>query len=195
MTQRVRAFFGLRFRAARKIRQVLDELDSMDRPVKPVDPSGLHVTLKFLGEIPLTDLPELQRAFHAAVQGLASFDVELCGIGAFPKLERPAVVWMGLREPGTASAPSVKHLANRLEQQLNPLGFPSEKRAFQPHLTLARIRGRAPQRLMQLMDDLQTTRFGCQTVTEVHLMAAHSTGRRNAYLNLDSISLQGECSS
>ncbi|MEO1995793.1 MAG: RNA 2',3'-cyclic phosphodiesterase [Planctomycetaceae bacterium] len=148
MTGSVRAFFALRFRAARRIRQVLDELESMGRPVKPVAASGLHVTLKFLGETQTRDLPMLQRALRSAVCGQSAFDVALRGVGAFPKVERPAVVWLGLSEDGSNSAPSVESLANQFEHSLTALGVPAETRAFHPHLTLARIRGRPSRSLL-----------------------------------------------
>jgi len=189
MTESVRAFFGLRIRAARKVRQVLDELDAMGRPVKPVDPSGLHVTLKFLGDTEAQQLTHLQQALRAAVSRQQPFDVVLQGLGAFPRVARPAVVWMGVSEAGDPATSRVTDLARELDRLLRELGFPAETRSFHPHLTLARIRGRPPERLLQLLADLQTAEFGCQPIAQVHLMASRSTGRRTSYVDLDTVHL------
>ena len=192
MTESLRVFFGLRIRAAPPIRRVLDELHTMGRNVKPVDPSGLHVTLKFLGEIETQKLAVLRQAFRTAVRRRYPLDVELHGLGAFPRAARPAVIWIGVSETGDPAAGRVTGGARELDRVLAEQGFPPETREFHPHLTLARVRGRPPERLLQMLADLQTAEFGCQPITQLHLMASRSTGRRMSYVDLDTLQLDRE---
>lgn len=97
---------------------------------------NLHLTLRFLGQISPPQLARVQRAVRAAATGVAPFRIRLAGIGAFPSLRRPQVIWVGITE----GADRLKALAGRLDDELARERFPKEPRPFRPHLTLARIR-------------------------------------------------------
>jgi 2'-5' RNA ligase len=102
-------------------------------PIKWVRAEGIHVTLKFLGEVPDAREPELRAALGRAAAGGRALPLVVGGFGAFPDLERPRVIWAGL-EPD----PGLELLQHRVEQEFMPLGFPAEGRPFRPHLTLGR---------------------------------------------------------
>ncbi|UCF20594.1 MAG: RNA 2',3'-cyclic phosphodiesterase [Gemmatimonadota bacterium] len=104
-------------------------------PVRWVPPENVHLTLKFLGEVPEGGRAELVAAVDRAVAGVAAFRLRVQGVGAFPTLRRPNVVWVGIE----SSAP-LKGLQSRLEDELWALGFPKETRAFHPHFTVGRSR-------------------------------------------------------
>lgn len=99
-------------------------------------PGGLHLTLKFLGPTPESDVLRVHAGLERAAKDLPPFDVVLRGLEAFPDARRPRVVYLSMTE----GAMPLKRLAAALEAQLAPLGFPGEKRAFTPHLTLARVK-------------------------------------------------------
>jgi 2'-5' RNA ligase len=98
---------------------------------------GLHLTLRFLGATPDERLPELSAALAAAARGVAPFQVELSGGGAFPTPDRPRVLWIGIG----AGANELGALAERLNDELRGLGWAPDDRPFQAHLTLARTDG------------------------------------------------------
>jgi len=104
-------------------------------PVRWVPEGSLHVTLRFLGEVADARAPEIGSALGAAVRGARTFAVGLGGVGAFPSLGRPRVVWLGVERH-----PALELLANDVERALAPLGFEPELRPFAPHLTLGRAR-------------------------------------------------------
>ncbi len=104
-------------------------------PVRWVQPASLHVTLKFLGEVSEEQAPALAAALDGAVGAARPFEVGLGGVGAFPSLARPRVIWLGV-EPH----PALELLANDVELALQPFGFEAELRPFQPHITLGRAR-------------------------------------------------------
>jgi len=107
-------------------------------PVKWVRPENIHLSLKFLGDVEETREPELRTALQrAAGTGTRSeprpLTLQLTGFGAFPDYHRPHVLWAGVTpEPG------LELLQHGVEQAFAPLGFPTEPRAFRPHVTLAR---------------------------------------------------------
>jgi 2'-5' RNA ligase len=102
-------------------------------PVKWVPPDGIHLTLKFLGEVTDGRLAELDGALSDAVAGARAIALVVRGAGAFPDARRPRVFWAGV-EPD----PAIELLQDRVERVFAPLGFPTEARAFRPHLTLGR---------------------------------------------------------
>jgi len=102
-------------------------------PVKWVRPEGIHITLKFLGEVADERQGELVGALGKAVQGARAVTLVVQGAGAFPDPRRPRVFWAGV-----APDPAIELLADRVERVFAPLGFPSEARAFRPHLTVGR---------------------------------------------------------
>ena len=107
--------------------------------VRWVRPSGIHLTLKFLGDVDPGRPDELVAAIRSAAVGRGPFSVDVGGVGCFPGPHRPRVVWMGIEEPSGVLA----RIQSDLEAALGPLGFPPEDRKFSPHLTLGRVRREA----------------------------------------------------
>jgi 2'-5' RNA ligase len=108
----------------------------VDRPrVKWVSPEGIHLTLKFLGDIDTGMIEPITQAMHQAAQEISPFNLDVQQLGAFPNFERVQVVWVGLG----GEADKLKQLCSLLETNLSRLGFAAEQRPFTPHLTLARL--------------------------------------------------------
>lgn len=120
-------------------------------------PEGIHLTLKFLGEISDTQAKLVTEAL-AAFGGFENFSVEVRGFGFFPDARRPRVFWAGLEAP-----PALASLASRVEDAMEGSGFDREQRAFNPHLTLARFKTPRPQPelagLVEQRKDLSLGRF------------------------------------
>ena len=100
-----------------------------------VRPEGIHLTLKFLGETPPDKVPAIEEALAAACQGVPAFAFTVGRLGTFGDRRGPRVIWVDVGGEREAMA----RLQERVEQRLEGLGFPREKRAFSPHLTLARV--------------------------------------------------------
>jgi len=138
--------------------------------VKWVDPEGIHLTLKFLGNIPAQKVDEVIRALVKASEEILPFQLETSDLGAFPNLNRPNVFWLGIG--GDVAKLSI--LQKRVDDVLEPKGFPKEKRAFTPHLTLARIRETAsPQNRRDFGELIARAKFEVRymiKVTSISLM-------------------------
>ena len=134
---------GVRSRA----RQLIEKLSATGANVKWVEPENLHLTLAFLGEVDVLEIPELCETVRQSVGDYEPFDIEVRGVGAFPDLRRPRTVWIGVEN----GAEEMIALHGSLEKGLTKLGYRAEKRRFRPHLTLGRVRN-APQG--QGVDDL-----------------------------------------
>jgi 2'-5' RNA ligase len=104
--------------------------------VRWVEPSKLHLTLKFLGEVAGERVPKLAAAAAARLAGRGGFEVALGGFGAFPNTRSAQVIWVGVRQ----GASELARLARRLDAAAAKIGVARERRPYQPHLTLGRLR-------------------------------------------------------
>ena len=147
-------------------------------PVKWVRPEGIHLTMKFLGDVDDARQPELQAALSRAAGrrgeeggggGPRALTLTLSGFGVFPDYRRPRVVWVGVEAEA-----AVELLQHRVEQAFAPLGFPTEARAFRPHITLGRAaRDARPAAFAGLETQLAGLSFDEAVVIEtVDLMAS-----------------------
>ena len=121
------------------VRESLSELQSKLRKsgadVRWTRPEGIHLTLKFLGPVEPELVDPLAEAMIRAAQGAKAMSVEAAGIGGFPNLRRPRVIWAGLM----GEVDPILDLQLALEREIGPMGFPPENRPFSPHLTLGRV--------------------------------------------------------
>jgi 2'-5' RNA ligase len=101
-----------------------------------VNPDGIHLTLMFLGDVSPERVAAIQAGLGQAVHGIQPFDLAIEKLGCFPDASRPRVVWVGI----TGDIEPLRRLQAGVERQIAPLGFETEKRAFSPHLTLARVK-------------------------------------------------------
>ncbi len=104
--------------------------------VKWVTPEGIHLTLKFLGNISPQKVAEITRVMEQASQGVSPFQLQITDVGAFPNMRQPRVLWLGIR----GDIDKLVAWQQRIDNGLVPLGFAKETRPFTPHLTLARLR-------------------------------------------------------
>jgi 2'-5' RNA ligase len=104
--------------------------------VKCVAPQGIHLTLKFLGNISAQKVTEITKVMEQASQGVIPFQLQITEVGAFPNVRRPRVLWVGIK----GDVDKLVGWQQRLDNGLVPLGFAKEARPFTPHLTLARLR-------------------------------------------------------
>jgi len=131
-----------------------------------VDPAGLHVTLKFLGEVAEDRLSAVTDAVGAAVAPHAAIALAVAGLGGFPSLGRPRVLWAGM----PAGVAELARLAAGVDTSLAPLGFPAESRPFRGHVTIARVR--SPRGIGKITAAIRTDAdadFGRWTATGVVL--------------------------
>jgi 2'-5' RNA ligase len=99
-------------------------------------PEGIHLTLKFLGEVPEGSVSDVTAALVQAANGRGRFHLKVAGTGVFPNEKSPRVVWIGI----SGELDKLRGLQIRVEEQMVRLGFQPEDRRFTPHLTLGRIK-------------------------------------------------------
>jgi len=115
-----------------------------------VKPENIHLTLKFLGDVSPQQISLVKEELLQALEPVFPFQASLGPTGVFPNINRPRTLWVGLEDPEGR----LSDLHQRVEETLQNLGFPGEKRPFSPHLTLARIK--SPKNKGLLRDSLES---------------------------------------
>lgn len=129
-------------------------------------PEGIHLTLKFIGYIEETQIDPISDAVCQVITDQKPLVLKVEGIGVFPNLKRPRVIWVGL----TGDIGRLMLIQKRIEESLSLLGFPVENRPFSPHLTVGRVP--SPKKLADLTDrirELEGITFDSFTVNELVL--------------------------
>jgi 2'-5' RNA ligase len=149
-------------------REILDQLGDLEAQLKRqmppgsirwVKPDSIHLTLKFLGQVPSDQLGLITSSLKTAVAAHPAFTLEASGAGCFPNAHRPRVVWAGVHEIGGGH--QLAHLQRAVEHAISPLGYPAEPRDFSPHLTLGRLARDVKQHeLKQVGDVVAAARVG-----------------------------------
>ena len=112
---------------------------SPERAVSWVKPANIHVTLFFLGDILPTRQKPIEKALSVVARNVRPFMFDVQNLGAFPNVDRPRVIWVGVDEPTGQLA----LLHSAVNEAMESVGFQPENRRFSPHLTVGRIRRRA----------------------------------------------------
>lgn len=189
MAEKVRVFIAVSMPddVKRQLAEIEKKLSLSGADVKWVAESNFHITLKFLGDVDSSRLEEISSAVESAVLDIEPFEVALSGVGAFPNIRRPSVIWVGI----SAGGDELKKLAEKIEAALEPMGFAREARPFSAHITVGRTR--TPRNIGQLresIDCLKDIQAGAFRVDEAAVMKSELRPSGSMYTKLASCGLQ-----
>ena len=165
----MRVFVAVNFPVA-VVRRIADELALLRAEVAKtgwrvawVPAPNLHLTLKFLGEIPEVQVDPMRSQLGPLLAARAPFELTARGLGAFPDLESPRVIWVGVEESAAIAA-----LQQEVEGALGELGFAREGRPFHPHVTLGRVKHPGERgELAPILERRREVRFGGGRIDEL----------------------------
>jgi len=168
----VRLFLAIRIEESivRALGEGIDRLRETRAAVRWVRPEGIHLTVRFLGETGSDRIGPLAEEMSKVCAKLQSFPISIAGMGSYPSLKRPRVIWAGVEEPSGI----LERLWASTENTVTRLGWEEEKRGFSPHITLGRVKG--PINLARLTEVLQAMdgkSWGRQEVPELVLFSSH----------------------
>lgn len=165
----IRSFLAIELPEAirRKIEEVQKDLKLSHADMRWVSPEKIHLTLKFFGSIDESRIDPIVKSIGGPTQTSSPFSLAVRGMGAFPHLKNPRVIWMGLVDEKEI-LPSFQR---ELEKELRKIGFESEDRPFHPHLTLGRMKSnQGRDELIGRMEKYREEQFGDFQVEKVVLL-------------------------
>ena len=191
----IRAFIAVQISpAARKaLAGVIERLGTtVPRGVRWVNPRGVHLTLKFLGDITPALTQQVLEAVRGSGQGTRSFRIHLSGLGMFPNQRQPRVLWAGV----AGGLDALSGLQGAVETAMAELEFPREGRPFSPHLTIGRVRHEVSpgqrRAIAEAISSVVLEPTEPWLVESVDLMQSALTPQGAVYTSLGSVALQRE---
>ncbi len=188
----LRAFIAIEIPAEiqQKIhREVTTFRKGIDALVRWVPPQNMHLTLKFLGDISPNSLDFLRQMLRTEAENVPSFEIHLAGLGAFPNLKRPRVLYIGIQAPAALDT-----LQRGIESASRRLGYEAEERPFSAHLTLGRVKQNVSaveqQQIRRAVESTQVDLLGTTRVDSVHLYKSELNPGGSVYTRLYSAPLK-----
>ncbi len=153
--------------------------------LKPVAPANYHITVKFLGECEGNVATAIESTFLEITAPSGEIEFTLAGIGAFPDVKKPNVIWAGLR----TDAAKMAIIHKNVEKFTANFRFREEKREFTPHLTIARMKNgrKVAGDLLKFMEKNRDTEFGASSFKRLTLYSSRLTPQGPVYTELKSI--------
>ncbi len=171
------------------IRDLQAEMEEL--PIRWVPPENVHLTLKFLGDVSVSNVDRLQEILISVAGSHSCFEMSVGGLGVFPGHRRPRVIWLGVEAP-----PVLLNVQRSVSHDTDRLGYQSDERDFSPHLTIGRVARGANYRELRAISKLlksETVGFlGATRVEEVHLYKSDLKPSGAAYTKLFSARLLDE---
>ncbi len=153
--------------------------------VRWLKPDQLHLTLKFFGNVGSDQLPELSNALRCACQGVTAFRLAIGGLGCFPSLQRPSVIWLGV----SGDVDILDTLQKEIDLATKAFGDHSEFREFSPHLTIGRVKaaGREARQVGLAIGNAPAGEIGSWDVPEVELIQSTLSPEGSTYRPLANV--------
>ncbi len=186
----IRSFLAIELPRAilKRIEEVQEDLKQSHSDVRWVNPEKIHLTLKFFGNIEEGKVEPIVKSIEELIHATSPFHLMVIGVGAFPHLKNPRVIWMGLRDGEEV----LTSFQKQLETQLGNIGIQPEDRPFHPHLTLGRMRSnKGKEELLKRMEKYIEERFGDIHVERVILFKSDLRPSGPIYTPLREIKLGG----
>lgn len=181
----MRTFFGIRIPATESLRTTFHQMSALASPRNMISPEKWHVTLHFLGDTAEHQIPHLRSIMADIAATECVQTVSIRGLGAFPNLARPSVLWAGFFD-----AAVLHRMATQLNEQCESLGFPRETRPFRPHLTLARLKFKPGEPLIEFIQSNPALNLGEVNVSSLELFRSDLTSSGPEYTVIGSVPLR-----
>ena len=186
----IRSFIAIKLApdVNRNSTRMLQRLRQSNDGIKWVPTDNLHLTLKFLGDVDNTEVPDVCNVIHRVCSNHAPFHLDFGGTGGFPSRERPRILYAGINDASGA----LTKIVSQLETSLAELGFKQEPRDYIPHLTLGRTRSTSKLANSDVMERLATendTELGGMLVNSLQLVASFLDKSGPTYQIMDTIPL------
>jgi 2'-5' RNA ligase len=167
----IRAFIAIELPLTiqEKLGEVIKRLKSQNiYAVRWVPPHNIHITLKFLGDISISNLQVLTEILVSETSQYPPFEVTIGSLGAFPNLRQPRVLWVGVQAP-----PILETMQRGIETETHRLGYLGEEKPFSPHLTIGRMSHNATQddirQISVMLSNIRVEELGSISVEAVRL--------------------------
>ena len=182
-----RGFIAVEIPVSDHIVSFQKDIKQTDANVKLVEPENIHITLKFLGDVPVSEIQTIEEMMKQSVTSIEPHAITLKGTGVFPNENYIKVIWIGIQ-----GANHLATIAEFLNQQSSKIGVKKEKRGFSAHLTIGRMKSSyGKEQIISLIKKYEDTLFAEVPVNQIHLKKSTLTPKGPIYETLSTIPING----
>lgn len=163
----------------------------LSETIRWVPHDNLHLTLKFFGNVPAKRITKIKQCLDKVAASHSAFSLAVSGIGVFPGIRNPRIIWAGTHDGND----QISAIEKTLSHSLCDIGFPKEKRSFTAHITIARVKSSissVPKQLTDMIEQYSQRTFGKYTVSDIALIKSDLRGPRPVYTTLHASSLNAQ---
>jgi len=186
--EKVRTFIAVELLQEIKenLKDIQEELKRANADLKWVKPENIHLTLKFLGSIPVQWIAEISDELKRGLTDFGSFSIEIAKLGSFPEKGKPRVIWAGISK----GSEDLFRLQEKVEDSLRKFNFPQEDREYTPHLTIGRVKGpKNIDRLQELIKTKNDLQLGSMIVEDISIIRSDLKPDGPVYTTLKKVEL------
>lgn len=183
-----RLFIAIKIHPEEKLLNILETLrqNFSSDAINWVKPENMHITLKFLGDTLQKDIPSIIARLKSCAYTLTPFDFNIRSFGYFGNLRFPRVLWLGIEQEGNP----IGNAYQQVQTEMEILGYPTEKQAFNPHLTIGRVKKiQDTQKLRELESELEGSLFQQVSIESFELYKSKLTPEGPVYSVVEKFSL------
>jgi len=181
-----RGFIAVEVPVTDQILQFQQDIKKTDANVKLVEPENIHITLKFLGDTPITQIDAIEEIMNKSVATTQKHTIKLESTGVFPNENYIKVIWIGMNQ-----SEKIAEIANTLNQQCTQIGVKKDKRGFSAHLTIGRMKSaRGKEQIVDLLRNYEESLFAEIPVDKILLKKSTLTPKGPIYETLKTVPLQ-----
>ncbi len=188
MSDTIRTFIAIELpeNIISSVLKVQNDIKAYGFKARWVRKKNIHITLKFLGNINEAHVEKLGKEILKSAKEYTLLNISVKGVGVFPNIKRPRVIWVGI----TGRIDLLIELQKALDKSLETIGFPREKRPFKGHLTIGRIKGKVdPKRLIVAMKECGDFESEAFTPDKITLFKSELNPSGAIYTKLKTVSL------
>ena len=186
----IRTFIATEIPRYLALDELLDKLKKSGARLSVPKAEGMHITLKFLGDIPETSVEKINGAIAKVASSFSSFEAKVIGTGCFPGPRNPRVLWVGMIDGG-----KLGEISKAVDNEMTIFGFEPEKRPFTPHITVGRVKALSGIDVaINILRDYEKVEFGSFKVTDLRFKRSTLTPAGPIYEDLSVIPLSGASS-
>ncbi|MEM3038334.1 MAG: RNA 2',3'-cyclic phosphodiesterase [Thermoplasmata archaeon] len=176
----IRSFIAVEIPRFEKLLGLLSRLRSSGARLSVPKDESIHITLKFLGDIPESSIDKISESLGKIASRTDRFQAEIVGTGAFPNERAPRVLWVGLSDGG-----KLAEIAGEIDASMVEFGIPKEQRPFRPHITIARVKSmQGIDEALRVLGEYKSASFGSFEVKDMRLKKSTLTPAGAIYEDL-----------
>ena len=183
--EKIRSFIAIDVSYNEKINNLINEIKKSGAIIKLVEPENIHITLKFLGDVPHNKLSEIEDIIKNSIIDIEPFQFNLEGVGVFPNQKFIKILWIGIK-----NSEILEKISKRINQKINLMFKDIKQQKFIPHITIGRIKSaKNKEKILEIVDKYKTYKFANIRVDSIKLKKSELTSKGPIYTNIFEIGL------